>query len=516
MIIAAYIGNLAGRDIDITDAKPMVRDVLPPWIILVDGSFSILPDTNYVNEKGDRILEWNISSIAIGESWEVTFQVKSLILGTIFANDVDNSRVYYVDYFDEEIFRLFPKCLLNVLPPPPLPPKLYIDTLPNKDDIFLYWDEPLSLATHHYLIYRATNPTGFDFSSPWVDTNDTLANGVDPIDGLVIPSRRSWNHTGAADPTDKTEWSEQWYYCIRTVNYLGEISHTSRTVGKWTKNFYNENATFSLPLEPLKVEDTEFYAQDMDARFIKWMDSVDHRWVQHDLGESGNNTIIEPGKGYEVSFASVDKKYTFLGMPGAMIRYKTCSFVGFDYNSDANTLSAQVNPVTGDVSLTWSQPSGMDYDDKYNVYYSPSRDGFHGIEGSDFFLLTTVPFSAQRMAVHSGVALPGNQYYYTVIPVNENNVKGSSTYSIGVWTSKYSAEYDTIGIPLILDSYETADWYCDQIDNAVGINYFKDLVVRWSWHSTRMPAGAFDPTLIMTEGYQISTSAQTKYTFIGY
>jgi hypothetical protein len=56
LLIAIYIGDLAGRDTDITDAKPMIRDVLPPWIILVNGSFSTEPETNYLNETGYRIL----------------------------------------------------------------------------------------------------------------------------------------------------------------------------------------------------------------------------------------------------------------------------------------------------------------------------------------------------------------------------------------------------------------------------------------------------------------------------
>jgi len=515
LIIAAYIGDLAGRDLNIFDATPMVRDVLPPWIILVDGSFSINPEMNYVNDTGYRILEWNISQIAIGESWEVTFQVKSTRLGWIRANDLDGSRIYYVDYFDTEVFKLFPECRVNVLPPPPLPPKLYIDILTNKDDIFLYWDEPPSPGTDHYLIYRATSPTGFDFSLPWIDTNSSLT-GVDPIDGFVIPLRTTWNHTEAADP-GRAEYSEQLYYCIRTVNYLGEISHTSRTVGKWTKIFMNENTTFSLPLEPLVVRDTEFYAQDMNAIFIKWMNST-HNWVQHDKGEIGDNTNVEVGKGYEVSFASVDTKYTFLGMPGAMIRYNSGGFIGFDYNSDAKSLSVAVDPVSGDVTLTWDQPMGMNSDDFYKVYYSTIRDGFDGVEGSDYKLLPggTISFNDPRTIVHAGGALLYNQIYYMIIPVNEFGVKGASTYSIGVWTAIYMQEYDTIGIPLILDSYPTADWYCDRIDDAVGINYFINSIVGWGWHSTRMPQGAYDPVLEMMEGYQLSTSGATKYTFIGH
>ena len=38
---------------------------------------------------------------------------------------------------------------------------------------------------------------------------------------------------------------------------------------------------------------------------------------------------------------------------------------------------------------------------------------------------------------------------------------------------------------------------------------------RWLWHSDRMPANAFDTTLERGFGYQISTAAGTKYSFIG-
>ncbi|UCF07267.1 MAG: VWA domain-containing protein, partial [Thermoplasmata archaeon] len=217
-VISDYIGDIAGRDTDTTDAKPMIRDVLPPWIELVGGSFSLDPETNYINETGYRILEWNLSQLQIGESWEVTFQVKSTVLGEVLTNDLNTSRVFYVDYFDRDIFKLFPECLANVLPPSPLPPKLHIDILPGKDDIYLYWDEPITPGIHHYLIYRATSPVGFDFSVPWVDTSNILANGTDPLDKLVIPLRRSWNHTGAADSNDAINYSQQWYYCMRSVN----------------------------------------------------------------------------------------------------------------------------------------------------------------------------------------------------------------------------------------------------------------------------------------------------------
>jgi hypothetical protein len=59
------------------------------------------------------------------------------------------------------------------------------------------------------------------------------------------------------------------------------------------------------------------------------------------------------------------------------------------------------------------------------------------------------------------------------------------------------------------------DWYCDNIPDTVGINYIHPDYRMWFWHSTRMPDGVFDTILEMTEGYQISTSSSTKFTFIG-
>ena len=117
---------------------------------------------------------------------------------------------------------------------------------------------------------------------------------------------------------------------------------------------------------------------------------------------------------------------------------------------------------------------------------------------------------AQASPAHGLPCLPA------VVPVDEHGISGASTYSLGIWTASYQAGYDTIGIPLQMSSGDhTADWYCDNINNSVGINYFISTQQRWGWHSTRMPADAYDPILVMTEGYQISTSVATKFTFIG-
>jgi hypothetical protein len=194
-----------------------------------------------------------------------------------------------------------------------------------------------------------------------------------------------------------------------------------------------------------------------------------------------------------------------------MIRYKTGGFIGFDFNTDAKNLSATVDPITGNVTLNWTQPSSMDGDDSYEVYRSTTRDGF---DDGTAVLLDTLSYGNKTFIDPGAGSFPG-QYYYMVVPVNETGVRGASTYSIGVWTEEYLSGYDTFGIPLKMNVNHTADWYCDNIPDAVGINYFNFSLQEWGWHSARMPAGAFDPILEMTEGYQISTWNATKYSFIG-
>jgi hypothetical protein len=163
------------------------------------------------------------------------------------------------------------------------------------------------------------------------------------------------------------------------------------------------------------------------------------------------------------------------------------------------------------VILTWDQPNDLSVVN-YNVYRSTTRDGF---DDGSAILMATLPRGAETY-IDFGAAASEGKYYYMVVPLNSTNAEGASAYSIGVWTEEYLAQYDTIGIPLVLDTFERADWYCDQINNVVGINYYMNSVVGWSWHSTRMPAGAFDPILVMTEGYQISTIGATRFIFIGH
>jgi hypothetical protein len=388
------------------------------------------------------------------------------------------------------------------------PPNLYINVSQNGEDIILYWDPPSIPDIDHYLIYRSTSQTDFDFNTVWMNTSKDYESG----EPGPIPLRTMWNDTNAALPGNESNYKEQYCYIIRAVDVLGGISGTSRTVGKWTKSFPQNVSTFSLPLEPLETMNTtiDHYLTDMNARYIKWMDPVYHVWMKHGDGEV-NETPLEVGKGYEISF-DLPTNYTFTGLPGAMIRYDDHStFSGFNPASDARSLTVIVEPETGNITINWTQPACMGINDHYYVYRSTERDGFWK---GNYLKIATLDFDVLSYT-DIGNATAGTQYYYMIVPVNETGTEGTSTYSIGVWTEDFLPQYDTIGIPLKLNNNQTVDWYCDNISYTVGMNYFTISQQRWDWHSTKMVAGAFDPILVMTEGYQISTLNTTRFTFIG-
>jgi hypothetical protein len=295
---------------------------------------------------------------------------------------------------------------------------------------------------------------------------------------------------------------------IKAVNAAGIESITSRTVGKWTREFDQGKTTFSLPLEPIETKTVNWYLGDMNSEYIRWM-GQDQTWKC--TGKTGGNPDVIVGDAYEVRL-SLATKYTFCGFPGAMIRYDDDTF-GFQ-SHEARTLIAQVNDY-GTVTLNWGQPQSMDPADRFYVLRSETRDGFWGSEDIDFQKIADLPYSTNSYLEYA-IALKDTQYYYMVIPVKSTTSEwGSGSYSIGIFTKGFDDGYDTISIPLKLDNDHSADWYCEEILYSVGINYFEPSEKRWIWHKGIMPQGVYDVEMVMAFGYQISTNYATRYSFVG-
>jgi uncharacterized protein YegL len=489
--------NIAGKDMQVGDNVYFIRDVLPPWIDFVPGTFNIVPSKITQNASGYTILEWEVDTVLIGDRLIYTFDVVSNLAGLVQTNFVPDSRVRYIKWTGSEVQENFPEVLVNVKVGPPAPPDLFAGVIGS--DVQLYWLDSGMIGSHHYLIYKSPTQTGFDFTDVWIDTSLHNDNGV-------IPKRTTWNITDAA----LSLYSKEEYYIIRAVDSLGVKSTTSNTVGKWTRSFESGVSTFSLPLEPFAVKTTDWYVNDIPGSvYIKWMDPANRTWVQHDIGDASGvddgNVVV--GKGYEIS-VSADTLYTFCGRPAAHIRY-----MEGELPAPLNFQVAVINSF-GDVELTWDSVSGADH---YIVYRSNTREGISNLALLPLWETVYGDPMDTSYTDYNAAFFTGTQFYYCVVAVNDPGLHFgfNSTYSVGLWVAGYLGEYDTLGLPLKLDLENTVDWYCDQIPDTDGINYYLKGENRWGWHATRMPKDVYDPDIMMGDGYQISTSASTKYIFIG-
>jgi hypothetical protein len=283
-----------------------------------------------------------------------------------------------------------------------------------------------------------------------------------------------------------------------------ELVHDTLTIDYQRVASYNGGtSTFSLPLKPFVTKTVDWYTDRISkAISIKWPHSTGY-WSKHlttdDLGAFDSDVVL--GKGYEIY--SGECYFTFCGSPAANIRY-----IENQIPAPENFVLS-FNDVTREVSLNWDHVTHPDLN-RYLIYKTSSRMELRNTTILDY------DFSVFNTWIDPVPVGDGEQWYYSVAAVNSTTTVGlNSTYSIGVVGILWSAGYDTFGLPVKPLSTNSLDWFCDEIEDNWGMNYYNVPQQRWMWHSTIMPKGAFDPDANLAEGYQISTLNTTKYTFCG-
>jgi hypothetical protein len=490
--IGEELDEIAGRDLQVGDENYMIQDVLPPYIEYVPGSFTIPPHNISVNATGYTFLRWDKQFILINETFQVSFRIRSNMVGYLPANDFTTSRVNYTKWNNESVEDFFPEVWLNVKSPMPTPPELRI--IYDGTKVVLDWTQPTSPDVHHYLIYKSSTRDGFDFSSYWVDTNVSL-------DGGVFPKRTMWN--------DSTPLSPECYYIVRTVNSDGLLSYTSNTVGKYEKAIPAGGSTFSLPLEPSYSRNVSWYIQQIGSQptdYIKWCDPGTQTWVTHYYsdGVGVNDDVMRVGQGYEIYLAN-PITYTFWGKPACSVRYLEGMLpqpTNYQLTVDASH----------NVHLSWNPVGGADH---YVIYRATSRE-----ELNYYSLMFAAETSGLTWTDNDpSTNIGGVDFYYAVGAVNSSSVHTTynTTYAIGVWVGDYAAGYHAVGLPLRTFDFDTKtlDEYCDDIPNTVGMNYFIQSSQRWGWHRYNMPMGVYDEVMGYSSGYQLSVHTAAKYSYYG-
>jgi len=365
-------------------------------------------------------------------------------------------------------------------------------------DILLTWVEGVGPRADRFLVYRATSPVGFDFSAP-------VAN--------VTAS--SWIDAGAGARDGPS------YYTVRALNLtLPAFSGTGNSAGKWTHTFPAGTKAFSLPLAPYPWID---YTQP------GWIDTIGEFSISVgatvDAMEAGRwqpgppSSSLELGRGY-LAVSSGTGRFTFTGLPGAMIGqcgYPPCPYAGFDPMGGARLLSASV--IGDDISLRWPAPPGFALGDRYEVRAARAPAGVLGDPGVDYTAFTVAASGFPQDAYfHNGALSTGGPWYYLVVPLKYGAWRGSSTYSLGVWTETLVPGYQAIGLPLVPWKaglpirLNASDLISSEI---MGVQWFHSSRQDWVAHAGWMAAGTYDTSFTMIMAVQVDAVAPIRLVFSG-
>jgi hypothetical protein len=513
--IGTVVDQVAGRDLDVSDNIPMIEDILPPYIHLVTGSFRE-PSTgvpklpHYMGNRGlFAVMQWNVSSLSINETWEVEYDVTSDLIGTNPVGVYPDSRVAYVQWDGDQTTIPFPRVMLTVTYYT-APPKNVETYWNGGNDIGLRWVEVPWPGLDHYLIFRSSTQNGFQDLSP-AAAYDVVPGGT--TDWMDPESGGAASHDG------------EYYYMIRATNANeSDVSETSNTAGAWTHTFPAGFNSFSIPLEyfpwveydgPARTDTTEEYMETLGADYLEYMEA------EHWLSVPGNGDpvrTVNVGDGCLIELG-FDKRYTFTGLPGTMIRYDELLFDGFDLAGNAKDLEIII--LGNNIRITWEQPPGAD---AYDIYYSDSRVGFYGDLGMDYWPLYSsfVPPATPVVSVDHMNALlePYDEFYYMIFPQNTSLGPGSGSFSSGIWVARFTLGYQAISLPLKPFSngqyaYFDVSHYADTILNTVVILWYKQSESRWVPHVPAMENGVYDREFTMFVTLKLNVSLNVVFGFAG-
>lgn len=391
---------------------------------------------------------------------------------------------------------------------PPKPPVLKLRV--DDDDILLYW-EPSTLEdsqdVHHYLIYKSTTKTGFDFSFPWVDTSGDLANGVDPVDGNEAPLRTTWNHTQAV--SEETEY----YYVIRGVDGRNNIGYPSNIAGMVTLTFHEGYNTFSLPLEPFEtvsasqILENNAFTHDTDT--IYRYDADFQRWMAHPkfFPVSITDFELEFGEGYMIFISEDNIKYSFTGAAATSIRFT--QGVGNEPGF-AKSLTAEVSASS--VLLNWNQTENAT---GYRIFRAEERIASGSL--TDFTMDHVYEAQSDETTWTDNQASK-DEYYYLVVALDSVGMEKSSTYALGVKRFDLSEGYNIISYeleprPSRDTAFFTDTWFSTD-ENA--LFYYDRVAGCWVGRTRFLPSNMNNMQMDVGQAYMIyADEDQVNFNIIG-
>jgi hypothetical protein len=391
------------------------------------------------------------------------------------------------------------------------PPELELTRIPNTPDMKLSWD-PVENASF-YQIFGGMDPYNFDLERP-----------------LTTTDREHWTDINAI------ESAYHYFYTIRCLDERGWSGPTGTIIGFYSLQFTRGYNSFSVPLQPFFISNASWYAEEMFSEDFEtiYEYNIDHgRWIGHPrfLPPGMDDFKVLPGKSYMI-YSSRDFNYTFTGRPETHLRFVESvagdSWMAGDPGDGSFMQSLRLSLRQSGVLLQWNDVAageepgeGLKY---YEIYRTSDRDSLEIPTGGplndpDNFteLLTTtrlnrfIDSSALKLLQDGNDDTELSELHYVVVPVNELDRRGSSTYSVSITMKELRVGYNPFGYTLLGDPGTSAfEFIGSTRGHEIDTVYYYDREYQaWIGHPGFLPEFRDNPEMVMGEGYMVFIMADT-------
>lgn len=170
--------------------------------------------------------------------------------------------------------------------------------------------------------------------------------------------------------------------------------------------------------------------------------------------------------------------------------------------------------VGSDILLDWKPPSDILNVSHYLIYRSEDQREFDF--SNPIYNTSNDPVPLRTNWTDPGAATGSPpEYYYVLRTVSTEGRKSTTSNTAGKWTKSFNRGMNTFSLPLQPFDARNISWYADMIPN-VDFMEWMESTGHWVIHYPSMGAGINDVPATMGEGYEMSLSSQTDFTFCGY
>jgi hypothetical protein len=167
-----------------------------------------------------------------------------------------------------------------------------------------------------------------------------------------------------------------------------------------------------------------------------------------------------------------------------------------------------------DVLLNWTA-SDSTLLDHYLIYRSLDQRDFDFSDPAHNTSSDSNPLRTNWTDIGAANSTSPREYYYVVRAVNGLGSASATSNTAGKWTASFGEGINAFSLPLQPFEGRNVSWYSNAIPNVDNVRWM-DSTGHWVTHYPSMGEGVNDAPALTGEGYEMTLSSSTNYTFTGY